>query len=269
MTKSRKLPRRLQPRIRIVAEKAFERRFRVETSGFVYLEDLGLHTEERVWHDPSEWLGLRRMLKRLDIGSKDVFIDFGSGKGRAVFTAALEFPFQRVIGVEIAPDLHNQAVANIRRNVGRLRCPNVDLVNADVLDYEIPDDVTIAYFYSPVLGDTFDEVVRKLLASVDRRPRALRLVYNFPFEHNRLLATGRVQVVDVQCSRWPLRDRSSAHVIVAYLVIPRVEVRTVSDLLSAAPAAVRGAEQWLGPYNPGFRLVKHGRVHAAQPAPHP
>jgi precorrin-6B methylase 2 len=209
------------------------------------------------------------MLKRLDIGSQDVFIDFGSGKGRAVFTAALEFPFQRVTGVEIAPELHRQAVASISRNAGRLRCPNVDLVNADVVHYEIPDDVTIAYFDSPVLGDTFRRGGAKLLASVDRQPRALRLVYNFPFEHNRLLATGRVQVVDVQCSRWPVHDRSSAHVIVAYLFIPRVEVRADSDLLSAAPAAVRGAEQWLGAYNPGFRLVKHGRVHAAQPAPHP
>jgi hypothetical protein len=256
-----KVVRRFQPLLRATVERAWERRFGLDTSGFVYLEDLGLDPTDRVWHDPSEWLGLRRALKRLDVGRDDVFIDLGSGKGRAIFTAALEFPFQRVIGVEIAPELHRQALANFERNAGRLRCPNVELVNADLLYYDVPDDVTVAYLYSPVVGETFDVVVQKLIASVDRRPRALQILYNFPFEHSRLLASGRVHVTDVVSALWPLHDRSGAHVFVTYVIVPMVEVAAVSRLLACAPLAVRGAEQWLGHYDPGFKLVKHGRVH--------
>jgi hypothetical protein len=256
-----KLVRWGQPYMRRAVERVFERRFGIDTSGFVYLEDLGYDDPDRVWHDPSEWLALRRVLKGLNLGTSDVFIDFGSGKGRALFTAALEFPFRRVIGVEIAPDLHRQAQANFRRNARRLRCSEVELVNADITDYDVPDDVTVAYLYSPVVGETFDRVIGNIVASVDRRPRALRVLYNFPFEHNRLLATNRVQVVGVASSRWPLRDRSGGHVIVSYVVLPRVEVPEVAALLAPARHAIRGAEHWLRPYDPGFKLVKHGRVH--------
>ena len=68
-------------------------------------------------------------------------------------------------------------------------------VVADSLEWEIPDEVTVAFVYNPFVGDLFERLVERLLASVDRRPRRLRIVYRNPVEHERLMATGRFRVV--------------------------------------------------------------------------
>jgi Histone methylation protein DOT1 len=49
---------------------------------------VGLDQPERMLYAPSSWLFLPRALRSLDVDSDDVFVDFGSGKGRVVFQAA-------------------------------------------------------------------------------------------------------------------------------------------------------------------------------------
>ncbi|MHA6795971.1 methyltransferase domain-containing protein [Pseudonocardia bannensis] len=176
-----------------VIDIVFERRYGVKTSGEVSLEELGLHGKERRDYLPSGILTLRRMLPVKSVTPEDVFIDFGSGKGRVVLLAALGYPFRRVIGVEISERLHRIAQQNLQRNRDRLRCRDVELIHSDVLDFSIPDDVTIAFFYNPFGGRTFETIVDHLLASVDRNPRPLRIIYGNPVEESALLATGRVR----------------------------------------------------------------------------
>lgn len=53
------------------------------------------------------------MLDRLDIrGAAEVFLDYGSGKGRALIMAA-QYPFRRILGVEFSPQLSLIASQNI------------------------------------------------------------------------------------------------------------------------------------------------------------
>jgi SAM-dependent methyltransferase len=125
----------------------------------------------------------------------DVFLDYGSGKGRVLFQAARDYPFQRIIGVELSPELNEIAQANIERNRFRLRCPDVQTVAGDAADHQVPDDVSVIYLYNPFRGTTFARVVDNIVASLDRRPRRLRVVYKSPLEEDRLLATGRFRLV--------------------------------------------------------------------------
>jgi hypothetical protein len=97
--------------------------------------------------------------------------------------------------VELSPELSAVARNNVERNRARLQCPDVEIVTSDVLDYAIPDDVTIAFFFNPFRGEVFATVIEHLLASVDRRPRRLRLIYRNPTEHELLLRTGRLRLV--------------------------------------------------------------------------
>ena len=115
--------------------------------------------------------------------------------GRILLEAALLYPFDRVIGVELSPDLARIAQANIDRNRRRLSARQVEIVTSDVLNFQVPDDVTVAYFFNPFIGPIFEHVVRELLASVDRSPRRLRIVYQNPYEEGMLLATGRIRRV--------------------------------------------------------------------------
>lgn len=107
----------------------------------------------------------------------------------------MPYPFTRVIGVELSPELTDVARRNVAQSVRGLRCRNVELVNADVVHYDVPDDVSVVYMFNPFRGPVFDTAVAQLLASVNRKPRAVRLIYRKPTEHDRLMRTGRFRLV--------------------------------------------------------------------------
>jgi cyclopropane fatty-acyl-phospholipid synthase-like methyltransferase len=149
---------------------------------------------DRVAYEASGWLDLRRALGKRKIQPTDVFIDFGSGKGRMVYQAA-KYPFARVIGVEISANLNELARRNIDRSLDKLACRNIELVTIDAADFEIPDDVTIAYLYHPFGGETFKAVMRHIVESLDRNPRRLTLIYQMPWREDHILATGRFELL--------------------------------------------------------------------------
>jgi SAM-dependent methyltransferase len=158
-----------------------------EAARTVWLEDVGFAHENRRSYAPSPWRVLRRLLPVDTVSSGDVFADFGCGMGRVVLEAAEHYPFRRVVGVEIVPELAAAAALLMRRNAGRLRAPEWEIVNEDVARYPIPDDVTVAYFYDPFGGELFDSVIEQLEMSLERNPRRLRIVYLTPAELARLL----------------------------------------------------------------------------------
>ena len=124
----------------------------------------------------------------------DVFVDFGSGKGRVVYQAA-RYPFSRVIGVEISEKLNAVARRNVESKRDKLLCPRIELVTADAAEFEIPDDLTVAYFFHPFGGETFKQVIDNIVESVVRRPRRVRVIYRIPVMEDYLLSAGRFELV--------------------------------------------------------------------------
>ena len=179
---------------RSVAWLLYERRYGLDTAREVRLAELGLEHPERTHYGPSGWRTLEHILPASDVSPDDVFVDLGSGKGRAVYLAA-RYPFKRVIGVEIGKELHEIAERNLRAVRRRLACQDVELVNSDVLEYELPDDVTVVFMFNPFGGTIFEAVLAKIVGSIDRNPRSLRLVYGNPVEEQRVLTTGRARLV--------------------------------------------------------------------------
>jgi SAM-dependent methyltransferase len=241
---ARACDRRLQRFLR----RRLERRLGgVEIAGWGFLEDRGVDPSERAAYGWSPWLPIHLALKRLRPGPGDVIADLGCGKGQAVLVAA-RMPFGRVVGVEITDEWSAVAAANVERARPRLTAPDVGIVRADVLEWDVPDDLSVVYMYCPFIGTVFEAAVERIVASYDRRPRPLRLVYNYPWEHNRLLASGRVSVVDVQPAQWPPRPRwwMRPEVIVTY------EVHAEGGRPALAPARPRRAlrralERWSVP----------------------
>jgi predicted RNA methylase len=166
----------------------------VETAGTVYLHDYAL--DDRVLYRTSAWHLLPRTLRHTGFSKADTFVDFGCGKGRVVHQAARR-PFRRVIGVEVSPELAEVARTALAAAAHRHRCRNVEIVAADVKDFEVPDDLTIAYFFRPFGEKTLDPLLRRIIESVDRHPRSVRLIYSWPTDeaHSMILATGRFRLV--------------------------------------------------------------------------
>jgi len=200
-------------------DRLVERRFGVATGGEVPLARFGLDSAGRLDYKPAPWTTLTRALRHGEVGQDGVFIDFGAGKGRVVFLAARR-PFRRVVGVELSSELSAVARPNIERHRRRPRCPDVEMVTGDVLDFEIPDDLTHAFLYNPFRGQLFATVVERLLASFDRRPRRLRIIYRNPTEHERLIATGRVRLVRRTRGWRPTAAWARSNATYVYEVLP-------------------------------------------------
>lgn len=176
-----------------VVRHLFERGDLIETATEARLEDYQLDDPERVRYVATGRFVVPRVLRRIGVGPDDVFIDFGSGKGRVVYQAA-QFPFKRVIGVEIAEELNRIARYNIDHNRDRLVCGDVELVTEDAVSYQVPDDATVAYFYHPFEGRIFARVIDNLVASLHRNPRELRIIYVYPKGANYLLENDRFEL---------------------------------------------------------------------------
>lgn len=186
-----------------LACRALFERGRLETDVQVHPRDLGLG-DRFEGYAPSGWRWVHRALRGEPITRDDVFVDFGSGKGRVVGLVARRYPFGRVVGVEIAPELTTVARENLARAHGRLRCPHVELVTADATEWPVPDDMTHAYLYNPFRGEALERLLANIVASLDRKPRRLTLIYANPMDADAVLATGRFRLV--RTSRGLRRD---------------------------------------------------------------
>jgi hypothetical protein len=186
-----------------LSELLYDRRYGVRTSGRLILD---AHDAESICYIAINWRHLRHVLPVGSVTDRDVFIDLGSGMGRAVMEAAATYPFARVIGVELSKDLHDIAQRNVTRTTRRLRCRDIELVCADLRDYRLPDDVTVVFMNNAVRGSIFATVLREISASMARRPRPMRLVYGNPLEDAAVLETGewrKVRAFQPHRSHWP------------------------------------------------------------------
>ena len=162
-------------------ERAFDRRFGVDTAGVVRLEGLaigGLNREFGVRYQGSNPDAVRRMIRELEIEYEDyVFVDIGSGKGRVMLVAS-EFPFKHIVGVEFSPELHATAERNIAgyRNPAQ-RSTSIESVCMDATEYELPLEPLVLYFYNPFLETMMRTVLGRIASSLDRTPRSAYLLF--------------------------------------------------------------------------------------------
>lgn len=154
--------------------------------------DMGLYPSDssRIGYNPVKWRVLRGIFGSVLIGRNDVLLDYGCGKGRVIVWAAVRFPLARIIGVELDPQLHALAETNIRNWQGRRRCDDIALIQGDATEFDVPDDVTIIFLYNPFLGDVFNRVIAKIVQSLVRQPRPLRVFYIHPRMHDTLIGAG-------------------------------------------------------------------------------
>jgi len=84
---------------------------------------------------------------------------------------ALQYPFRRVVGIELLAPL----AATARRNVARypLRC---EIFEADASSFPLPDEATVVYVFNSFGADVLPEVFRRIDESLARRPRRIRLL---------------------------------------------------------------------------------------------
>ena len=161
-------------------QRRFDRRFGVDTTGYIEPQDLGTaeaSPEETGGYEPTPRAAFARIVKSLGLDySRYTFVDMGSGKG-AVLLYAAGFPFKQIIGVEFSPALHAIAERNIESYRGTRVCAIKNL-RMNATDFEPPAGPTVFFFFNPFKGRTLETVCNKIERAVVSAPdRDVLVIY--------------------------------------------------------------------------------------------
>lgn len=167
----------------------FDRRYGVRSDEWVAVSDLevvGANKQHGQNCQPIKPLAFRAAMNRFRVPRDGVFVDFGSGAGRALMMGVLA-GFDRVVGVEFARDICPLAEQNLdtfRRRTGRKF--EFDILNLDATQYDIADDDRVFFFYNPFGPPVLSSVLANIKRSYESAPRPIHVIYGRPL-HRELL----------------------------------------------------------------------------------
>ena len=162
-------------------DRRFDRCFGTETGGIVEsdLLELGRSVKKHSTHyQASSPEVFHRLMEALPIRHEEfVFVDLGSGKGRALLMAA-DYPFRKILGVEASATLHDIAKGNLSvcANPSQ-RCGNLEVVLSDAVQFPIPDGPVVLYLFNPFGEQPIARLVSNVERSLSRAPRELWIIY--------------------------------------------------------------------------------------------
>jgi SAM-dependent methyltransferase len=139
-------------------------------------------------YQPTDPELFREMMARLAALSQHfdtfTFVDLGSGKGRTLLMAS-EYPFRRIVGVELLPALHQIAQENLARYKSESqKCFALEAVCGDAANFSCPAEPLVLYLFNPLSEAGLRQVMSNLDSSLRAHPRAVYVMYHNPsLEH--------------------------------------------------------------------------------------
>lgn len=136
-------------------------------------------------YQPTESGLFREMLGALQEQSQSdlhdfIFIDLGSGKGRTLLMAS-DYPFRRILGVELLPALHQAAQQNLSQHRRESqKCFELEAICADASEFSFPAEPTVLYLFNPFPESGLRRVIASLEQSLREHPRAVYVLYHNP-----------------------------------------------------------------------------------------
>lgn len=132
-------------------------------------------------YQPTDPALFHEMLAGLGIRFEDfVFIDIGSGKGRVLLMAA-DYPFKRIFGVELLPQLHRVAQENIAKyKSDSQKCFAIEAVCGDAREFVFPPEPLVVYLFNPLPEAGLVDLLENLERSLREHPRPVFVLYHNP-----------------------------------------------------------------------------------------
>jgi len=147
-------------------------------------------------YQPTEPAFFREMLGALPIDFREfTFIDIGSGKGRVLLMAA-DYPFRRILGIELLPALHRVAKENIAKYRSESQqCFDIDCRVGDACEFPFPPEPTVLYLFNPLPESGLLKLLGNLEQSLREHPRRVLVLYHNPLLEHVLTRTAALQKV--------------------------------------------------------------------------
>jgi len=153
----------------------------ITIGGSKFDDNLSLH-KDGIAYQATPYDLIKKLIDYLKVTPDDVFIDFGCGKGRVVFSIA-RYKLKKVIGVELRKDLADIAMRNLRNLKSNKTL--VEIINADAATFAV-NDGTMFFMFNPFGQATLDSIVQNIKNSLVANPRSIRITYYGGANHNLL-----------------------------------------------------------------------------------
>ncbi len=164
-------------------EGKYEKQLGINTHSIVNLDKLtlaGEDSDQNHHYQGASYYILFSIFEKLPPETRNLpFIDFGCGKGRALFVAE-QCGFTNLIGVDIAKELIDDANANKAVYVKKNKYSLIDFHFEDATKYQIPNEAQVFYFFNPFGEDILQLVINNIKASVKTNPRIVYCIYLNP-----------------------------------------------------------------------------------------
>lgn len=153
-------------------ESTWDKLLQIKTVG---RDDTG-SDEYRYPYEPTPYSVLERLADSGLVGSKDVVLDYGCGKGRVGFFLSYRTK-ARTIGIEYDERIYKEAMENRKAAVPRV---NADFVLTRAEEYEVPSHVNRCYFFNPFSVEILHKVTARIIESYYEEPREIFLFFYYP-----------------------------------------------------------------------------------------
>ena len=127
-------------------------------------------------YEPTPYPVLERLADSGLMGSDDVVVDYGCGKGRVGFFLSHRTK-AKSIGIEYDARIYQSALEN-RKNAVSGRKTDFILTRAE--EYEVPPEVSCCYFFNPFSVEILRKVMARIVESWYAAPREIFLFFYFP-----------------------------------------------------------------------------------------
>lgn len=119
---------------------------------------------------------LEKLHEYLDIRTGDIFYDLGSGVGKVVLQTGLFTKAQKVVGVELSENRHEDAMAALKRasEIAPLAAKKCSFINDDLMNIDL-SSASIIYTCSTAFSDLFMRQIAKRLADFSHKYRLVTL----------------------------------------------------------------------------------------------
>ena len=167
-----------------VSDLLFDLKYQVDTINTIMLDELDIESPNKShgrYYEGTNVYIFRSVFSQIKVDTLNgCFIDFGSGKGKAMFLAA-EMGFRKVIGVEFSRELVDICRSNLEIFKRKTKSKTeFEVIHMDAAEYEIPSEANLLYFSNPFDETLIARVIENILESLEKFPREIMVLHLHP-----------------------------------------------------------------------------------------
>lgn len=168
----------------VVSDFVFDYKYKVDTINTNTLDELDIDSPNKAYGHYYEGTNahiFKTMFSHVKLDySNSCFVDFGSGKGKAMFMAA-ELGFGKIIGVEFSLELVESCRANFEIFKSKFKGKTqFEILHMDATEYEIPADANFLFFSNPFDEPLILKVIENIFKSLEKSPREILVMHLYP-----------------------------------------------------------------------------------------